>query len=460
MVFSSTSFLFGFLPLLFIIYFLVPRKFREIRNIVLLLFSLVFYGCNEKFFVWIMIGSIACNYVFGLLLENCKKKKLVLFISVIMNLGLLVYYKYTGFIVDNINGFFGADIVIKKIIMPVGISFFTFQGMSYVFDVYYGWSKAQKNILNVMLYIALFPQLVAGPIVRYQTIEEELTSRSENENLIANGIGLFIIGLGKKMIIANQMGIIADAAFSEPSLTTALCWLGAVCYTLQIYFDFSAYSDMAVGLGKVFGFTFPQNFNYPYIASSITDFWRRWHISLSTWFRDYLYIPLGGNRCSKGRHIINIMTVWLATGIWHGASWNFIVWGVYYGVILIIEKFFLKNVLEKMGSVLRHIYTMLIVIIGFVFFRADTLTSAVEYLKVMFGAGALTGGNELQLLSNYYVFIIMGLAGSLPVSALVKKLVRGGAYSVLRYVYLVAVLSVSVMFLAGSTFNPFIYFRF
>lgn len=384
----------------------------------------------------------------------------MLFLSVLMNLSLLVYYKYTGFIVGNINNLFGTELFIKKIVMPVGISFFTFQGMSYVFDIYYGWSKAQKNILNVILYIALFPQLVAGPIVRYQTIEDELTGRSENEHLIAEGIGYFIIGLGKKMIIANQMGIVADAAFAEAAPTVALCWLGAIGYTLQIYFDFSAYSDMAIGLGKVFGFTFPENFNYPYIATSITDFWRRWHISLSTWFRDYLYIPLGGNRCSKGRQILNIMTVWLATGIWHGASWNFVVWGVYYGVLLIVEKFFLKDILNRLPSVFRHIYTMLIVIIGFVFFRADTLTAAVTYLKTMFGVGILTGGNELQLLSNYYVFILMGIVGSFPVAGLVKKHLKGGAYCFAKYVYLVSVFAISVLFLTGSTFNPFIYFRF
>lgn len=460
MVFSSTSFLFGFLPLLFIIYFAVPKKFRGTRNFILLLFSLVFYGCNEKFFVWIMLASIVCNYIFGLLIANCKRKKLVLFLSVLMNLSLLVYYKYTGFIVGNINNLFGTELFIKKIVMPVGISFFTFQGMSYVFDIYYGWSKAQKNILNVILYIALFPQLVAGPIVRYQTIEDELTGRSENEHLIAEGIGYFIIGLGKKMIIANQMGIVADAAFAEAAPTVALCWLGAIGYTLQIYFDFSAYSDMAIGLGKVFGFTFPENFNYPYIATSITDFWRRWHISLSTWFRDYLYIPLGGNRCSKGRQILNIMTVWLATGIWHGASWNFVVWGVYYGVLLIVEKFFLKDILNRLPSIFRHIYTMLIVIIGFVFFRADTLTAAVTYLKTMFGVGMLTGGNELQLLSNYYVFILIGIVGSFPVAGLVKKHLKGGAYCLAKYVYLVSVFAISVLFLTGSTFNPFIYFRF
>lgn len=463
MVFSSMLFLFIFLPILFAIYFVVPKKFRNVRNGVLLIFSLIFYASNEPVNIFIMLGSIMINYALGLALEYTDKRKLIFWTAVIINLGLLVYFKYTGFIVTNINSLTGFNIAIKKIVMPVGISFFTFQAMSYVFDIYYGTSKAQKNPFNVILYISLFPQLVAGPIVRYQTIADEIEHRNENEKDFTDGTVLFIVGLAKKLLIANTVGFIADTAFAEPNINFAFAWLGIVSYTLQIYFDFSAYSDMAIGLGRIFGFHFLENFNYPYISKSITEFWRRWHISLSVWFRDYLYIPLGGNRCSKWKHIRNIMIVWMATGIWHGASWNFLVWGLYYGIILIIEKQFLMKYLEKMPKLLRHIYTMLIVMIGFVFFRADNLTLALEYLKAMFTFKPIVLGasNELQLLLNNAVILIFAIIGATPIAPFVGNMLANSKLkSPLRFVFCVVIFALSVMFLTGSTFNPFIYFRF
>lgn len=459
MVFSSMLFLFVFLPALLVVYFAVPKKLRWLRNTVLLVFSLIFYASNEPVNILIMLASIMLNWALGLILERISAKKSVVFLSVLLNLSVLIYFKYTNFICDNIGSLLGADLGVEKIIMPVGISFFTFQAMSYVFDIYFGNTRAQKNPLNVILYISLFPQLVAGPIVRYETIADEISNRSENEREIAEGISNFIIGFAKKMIIANGVGSIADAAFAEHNLNFAFAWLGIISYTLQIYFDFSAYSDMAIGLGKIFGFHFPQNFNYPYISQSVTEFWRRWHISLSVWFRDYLYIPLGGNRCSKPKHLRNIMLVWLATGIWHGASWNFVVWGLYYGVLLIIEKEFLSVLLVKMPSALRHIYTMLIVLIGFVFFRADTLTDAWVYLKAMFTFKpfVLGASNELQLLFNNWLLLLIAVIGSMPVVRLTDKI---RLKAPLKFICCMSMFLLSVMCLTSSTFNPFIYFRF
>lgn len=459
MVFSSMLFLFVFLPALMVLYFAVPKKFRWLRNFVLLIFSLIFYASNEPENILVMLASIMANYVLGLLVEMVRAKKTVVFLSVALNLGVLIYFKYTNFLYDNISQLLGLKGEIEKIVMPVGISFFTFQAMSYVFDIYYGNTRAQKNPLNVILYIALFPQLVAGPIVRYETVAEEILNRSENEREIAEGISEFIIGLAKKIVIANQMGVIADAAFAEHNINFLFAWLGIIGYTMQIYFDFSAYSDMAIGLGKVLGFHFPQNFNYPYISQSVTEFWRRWHISLSVWFRDYLYIPLGGNRCSKAKHLRNIMIVWLATGIWHGASWNFVVWGLYYGIILIIEKELISGVLKKLPGILRHIYTMLIVLIGFVFFRADNLTAAVEYLRAMFTFEPIEIGasNEIQLLLNNGVVLAVAIIGSTPIIRLFGRLKFKPPF---KFAYCMAIFLMSVVYLTSSTFNPFIYFRF
>lgn len=459
MVFSSMLFLFIFLPALLIIYFIVPQDWRWLRNLVLLIFSLIFYASNEPVNILVMLASIMANYVLGLCVEYARHKKPFVALAVIANLSVLIYFKYTVFICDNLSHFFNLNLNIEEIIMPVGISFFTFQAMSYVFDIYYGSTKAQKNPLDVMLYISLFPQLVAGPIVRYQTVADEIDDRWENTEEIAQGMQTFIIGLAKKLLIANRVGIIADAAFAEHNINFAFAWLGIVAYTLQIYFDFSAYSDMAIGLGRIFGFHFPENFNYPYISKSVTEFWRRWHISLSVWFRDYLYIPLGGNRCAKWKHLRNIMIVWLATGIWHGASWNFVVWGLYYGIILIIEKEFLSGLIKRLPSVLCHIYTMLIVLIGFVFFRADTLTDALVYLRAMFTFEPITIGasNELQFLLNNAAVLVIALIGCTPVKNIAERLPLKAP---LKFIYCMALFLMSVMYLTSSTFNPFIYFRF
>lgn len=459
MVFSSMLFLFVFLPALLVLYFAVPEQLRWLRNGVLLVFSLIFYASNEPVNILVMVASVFVNYFLGLLAERRESRKSAAVLAVILNLGILTYFKYTNFLCDNITRLTGVELPIGKIIMPVGISFFTFQAMSYVFDVCGGSTRAQRNPLNVMLYIALFPQLVAGPIVRYETVADEISDRYENFDEAADGITDFIIGLAKKILIANRVGIIADAAFAEKDINFAFAWLGIICYTLQIYFDFSAYSDMAIGLGKVFGFHFPQNFNYPYISKSVTEFWRRWHISLSVWFRDYLYIPLGGNRCSKAKHLRNIMIVWLATGIWHGASWNFVVWGVYYGIILIIEKEFLHKVLDKLPSLFGHIYTLFVVLIGFVFFRADTLTAAFTYIRAMFTFKPVVMGtsNELLFLHDNALVLVLAIIGCTPV----KKLLDGFPLKApLRFVYCTALMLLSIVYLTSSTFNPFIYFRF
>ena len=350
MVFSSAIFVFCFLPILFLFYFLLPKK---CKNVVLLIFSLIFYAFGGVNYLFTMLLTVFVSYLGGILLQKSKNKKLVLFFTVGINLLFLIYFKYTGFILTNINNLFSASISIPDIIMPIGISFYTFQSLCYVIDVYRGEVSVQKNYFLLLLYVSLFPQLVAGPIVRYKTIENEIKKRSTTVDDFCYGIERFILGLAKKVIIANQMGKLADIVFSGESFTTPVVWIGAIAYMMQIYFDFSAYSDMAIGIGRIFGFKFLENFNFPYIAKSITDFWRRWHISLSTFFRDYIYIPLGGNKCSKMRQIFNMSVVWLLTGLWHGASWNFVLWGIYYLVILILEKFVFKNVLEKIPNFLR-----------------------------------------------------------------------------------------------------------
>ncbi len=368
MVFSSITFLFAFLPAVLIVYYIAPKK---ARNLVLFLFSLVFYAWGEAVYIWLMLASTVVAYVTGLLADRTKRKdsKLPFFsmlFAIVWNMGLLLFFKYTDFFINTANDAFGMHIKLFGFTLPIGISFYSFQTLSYVIDVYKGDVKSQKNFLTLGAYVALFPQLIAGPIVRYKDVEEQLMQRSETVENFSQGVRRFAIGLGKKVILANNIGalftLISKTEQSEMSVCAA--WLGAFAYTFQIYFDFSGYSDMAIGLGKMFGFTFLENFNYPYIASSITDFWRRWHISLSSWFRDYVYIPLGGNRKGKLRQCVNIMIVWFLTGFWHGANWNFMIWGVYYGVLLLIEKFLLWNTLKKAPAVITHIYALFFIIIG------------------------------------------------------------------------------------------------
>ena len=463
MVFSSFTFLFIFLPLVLLTYFFAKK--RKYRNIILLIFSLIFYAWGEPIYVLLMILSIVVNYFIALKIDRLKNgKKKLMIIDIIFNLAIIGFFKYGNFVIQNINGIFNCNIAEIKLGLPIGISFYTFQVLSYVIDVYKKTVPAQKSIINLGMYVTLFPQ--SGPIVRYETVAEEIENRKENFTEIVEGLKRFFIGLGKKVLIANQMALIADTIYGGNIETagTITLWIVAISYTLQIYFDFSGYSDMAIGLGKMFGFHFLENFNYPYIAQSITDFWRRWHISLSTWFRDYVYIPLGGNRVSKIKWLRNILIVWLLTGLWHGASWNFILWGIYYGVILIIEKIFLGKYIEKLPRFFRHIYTLFFVVIGWVIFRIEDFSQMGIVLQKMF---VWTKSGILDnIILNYDIFaslpyIIIGIIGSIPVFAKVKESTKSRVtYSVISTIWCLVIFIISICFLLTATYNPFIYFRF
>lgn len=465
MVFSSFTFLFIFLPLVLLTYFLAKK--RQYRNVVLLVFSLIFYAWGEPVYVLLMLLSIIVNYFIALKIERRKKgKKKWMIIDVIFNLGIIGFFKYGNFMIQNINSIFHSNIGEMNLALPIGISFYTFQVLSYVIDVYRKTVPAQKSMVNLGMYVTLFPQLIAGPIVRYETVAEEIENRKENFNEVVEGLKRFFIGLGKKVLIANQMALIADTIYGgdlEVTGTIAL-WLAAISYTLQIYFDFSGYSDMAIGLGRMFGFHFLENFNYPYIAKSITDFWRRWHISLSTWFRDYVYIPLGGNRVNKLKWLRNILVVWLLTGLWHGASWNFILWGVYYGVILIIEKVFLGKLIEKLPKVLQHIYALFFIIIGWVIFRVEDFSQMGIVLQKMFVWQA--SGIVDNIILNFDIFsslpyILVGIIGSIPLLANIREKRRETTtYQVASSIWSFGVFILSICFLLVATYNPFIYFRF
>jgi len=473
MLFTSNVFVQFFLPLLFLCYFLIPRANIKSKNIVLLIFSLIFYAFGGIKYFFLLLFSIVLNYAGGLgvgLCQSTAKKKICLWSTIGANLLLIGIFKYAGFATSILKDL-GILTKTVEIALPIGISFFTFQGLSYVVDVYRGDTPTQKNPINVALYVSLFPQLVAGPIVRYTDVEKEIIQREHTIKAVSDGLVRFMLGFGKKMLIANAMGQIADEVFilvGSELLTTPLAWVGAIAYTMQIYFDFSAYSDMAIGLGKIFGFHFNENFNYPYIASSVTDFWRRWHISLSTWFRDYVYIPLGGNRCSVARNIFNLSVVWFLTGLWHGASWNFIVWGVYYGVLLILEKFVLRNILPKIPKWIRHVLTLFIVIIGWVFFRATTLGTGVEYIGVMFGKGSLDVSSTVYYLLQFAPEFILALIGIFPLKNVLSNLLekhseKNGVailQAVLPKVFAIVVFVLSYTALVSGSFNPFIYFQF
>lgn len=472
MVFSSTIFVFCFLPILLGLYFLAAPKYR---NYILLVFSLIFYGWGGPAYLVLMMAVVLADYVFALLISLTEKqnlRKLCVFMAVLGNIGCLGYFKYTNFLIDNINGLFGTSWKVAEIVLPIGISFFTFQAMSYVIDVYRRDVAVQKNPFYVMLYVALFPQLVAGPIVRYKTVEEEIISRTIRVEDVADGLERFIIGFGKKIIIANNVGALADIIFGMASVDMSLAWVGAVSYTLQIYFDFSAYSDMAIGLGRMFGFHFDENFNFPYVAKSVGDFWHRWHISLTTWFRDYIYIPLGGNRKGQPRMYFNMFIIWTLTGIWHGAEWNFILWGLYYFVFQGLEKLFLGKILTKIPRVIQHVYTLFVVIFGWVIFRCDDgLGHLVRYVKSMFSFHISEESMEILpgYLAKYGIYLVLGIIFSIPFYRLLKgflkeKLVQ---YPVVKavvaafgYLVLLGMFYVSVLYLVNSTYNPFIYFRF
>lgn len=467
MVFSSFSFLFAFLPLTLFCYFIVPQKFTKIKNVVLLIVSLVFYLLGEIRYFWVMILSVTTNYLFTLFM-NEKNKKVLLILSVVFNVGLLGFFKYSNFFIGIINKTLKCNISELNLALPVGISFFTFQIMSYVIDVYSGKIKKQKNFINIATYITLFPQLIAGPIVNYKTVEAELENRKQGWDNISSGLRRFIVGLAKKVIIANNVAILADAVFNSPTneLGTILILVGIVAYALQIYFDFSGYSDMAIGLGRMFGFNFLENFNYPYIATSITDFWRRWHISLSSWFKEYVYIPLGGNRCGKLKWFRNIIIVWMLTGFWHGANWNFILWGLYFSVFLIFEKFLGLRILEKVPKVFRHMYAIVIILIGWIIFRVENVHNLLEIIKMV----VIFKPSEIdKFISNngdilgVWPFVVLGLILCTPVirmvmNYIIEKTDKFGKN--IRDIALVAIFLTTIIFLLSLSYNPFIYFRF
>ena len=466
MVFSSAIFVFLFLPLVLLCYFLSPRK---LKNYVLLFFSLVFYIFGGPKFLLVLLAVVLIDYVGAILIHKTNKKKLFLILTITCNILVLVYFKYTGFFLENVNSIFGLKITIPKMVLPIGISFYTFQAMSYVIDVYRNKVKLQKNFLTLLLYVSLFPQLVAGPIVRYETIEDELNNRKETFNDISEGIKRFILGLAKKVIIANQMGLLADTIFGLNELSTPVAILGGIAYMFQIYFDFSAYSDMAIGLGRIFGFKFLENFNFPYISKSITEFWRRWHISLSTWFRDYIYIPLGGNRKGIKRQIINMLIVWLLTGFWHGAEWNFVLWGLYYFIFLVLEKFVLNKFLDKLPNVLKHVYAIVVIYFGWILFRCDSMELLKHYFNALFSFNfsAMSFNEILIYLESYYVYFILAIIFSTPVYyKLVEKIssVKNKklklVLDIIHYLGLIVIFIITIMFLAYSSYNPFIYFRF
>ena len=468
MVFSSIIFMFTFLPLSLLLYYIMPRKFK---NLILLMISLVFYAWGEPVYVLLMIFTIVFDYIMALIIDRTREDKVkskVIFIGTIgVNLLILGFFKYYGFLIDNINLLFNLNLQYTNLALPIGISFYTFQTLSYVVDVYLDKVKVQKSLISFALYVTMFPQLVAGPIVKYSDIDYQLTNRKESINKFGQGVDRFIIGLGKKVLLANNIGIIWTTiqGMNIDSISVLTSWIGIIAYTFQIYFDFSGYSDMAIGLGKMFGFEFIENFNYPYISTSISEFWRRWHISLGTWFREYVYIPLGGNRVSTLKHIRNLFVVWLLTGLWHGASWNFVVWGLYYGFILFMEKIILHKVLSKTPKFIKHIYTMLLVMIGWVLFGSVDLTSALEYLKVMFGlsGNALVDNSAIYYLyTNIKLLIILTLCSTPIVSIIFRQIIKKGkSVGILFAVSInIIIILISIAYLVNETYNPFLYFRF
>lgn len=472
MLFSSTTFIYLFLPIILVLYYTVFRRSRLGKNILLFLGSLFFYAWGEPKFVFVMLLSIVVNWFFGLMVHRYRDRtvlsKTLLGIDVFLNLALLFVFKYLGFTASVIRDLSGAELTVPEIALPIGISFFTFQALSYVVDVYRQKGDVQTNILYVGLYISFFPQLIAGPIVRYETIAEEIQSRQETLEDFTKGFSRFIVGLGKKVLLANGFALIADAVFdlskSGTELSVLLSWLGALAYTFQIFFDFGGYSDMAIGLGQMFGFHFLENFNYPYISTSVSEFWRRWHISLGSWFRDYLYIPLGGNRVSKGRNICNLFIVWFATGLWHGANFTFIVWGLLYFLLLTAEKFLkLEKWRGKGITAIKWLYTMLFVIIGWVIFRVETISDGWVFLQSMFGfrGNPLTDGVFTEYFRQNTLLLLCGILLSTPLFRWLKeKTANSTLADYVRAIALFAVFLLSIVSLVSNSYNPFIYFNF
>lgn len=468
MLFSSIVFLFLFLPAVMILYYLLPVRFR---NVILLLASLVFYAWGEPVYLFLMLLSILFNYFSGLdiarNLQDKRAAKRSLVFNLIINLAVLGFFKYEGFVLDTLNGILPVHISYHALPLPIGISFYTFQILSYIIDVYRGNVKVQTNLPNFALYVTMFPQLIAGPIVQYADVDEQLASREVSRTKFGEGSMYFIRGLAKKVLLANTSGMIFTevSGLAKGNIAVMTAWLGAFAYMFQIYFDFSGYSDMAIGLGKMFGFEFNMNFNYPYVSKSITEFWRRWHISLSSWFRDYVYIPLGGNRVSKIKHIRNLLIVWFLTGLWHGAAWNFVAWGLYYGVILIIEKYLLSPVLDRLPDVVRHIYSIVLVVIGWVLFFSSSFGQAADYIRVMFGAGAhgFADRESMYLLTSNLILWLILIFGSTPlVHFRYEHMLRTKKWNttIINSVVYAALFIVCIAYLVTETYNPFLYFRF
>ena len=466
MVFSTPIFLFYFLVLTLLVYYLVPRK---LRNGVLLISSLFFYYWGEQLYVSIMFLSTAIDYVHGLLVERCKARgndrgaRMAVASSIVFNLALLLFFKYWDFLAASLQAVGLNFMPVLNIHLPIGISFYTFQTMSYTIDVYRGDTRAQRSIINFGTFVTLFPQLIAGPIIKYKDLGDQIDHRTHSPEQFASGVQIFVVGLAKKVLLANNIGKLWDTILALPAreLTTAGAWLGVAAFAFQLYFDFSGYSDMAVGLGRMLGFEFMRNFNYPYIAKSVTEFWRRWHISLGTWFREYLYIPLGGNRVSKPRLFFNLLVVWAATGIWHGASWNFLIWGLYFAVLLILEKAFLGKLLQKLPAALQHLYTLFLVLVSWAIFAVEDFGHMGAYLKAMFGlGGGLTNDNVSYYFFSFLPMLIIAAVASTPLAAKLWKRLPEKPRLALLPILLLAGLVFSTAYLVDATYNPFLYFRF
>lgn len=463
MLFTSISFLYYFLPLVLIVYFIVPKKYK---NLVLLLFSLLFYFYGEPKYILLMLFEILVAFIGAILIDKYKDKS-ILILTLFIHIILLVIFKYTDFFISNINNIFNTNFKLLNIALPIGISFYTFQIISYVIDVYRGKVKVQKSFLKLATYVSLFPQLIAGPIVRYEIIEDELDNRTHSFENFALGTRRFIIGLAKKVLIANMLGELCTKFDLVNERSIVFYWIFAISYMLQIYFDFSAYSDMAIGLGRIFGFHFLENFDYPYISKSITEFWRRWHISLGSWFRDYVYIPLGGNRVSKIKFLRNILIVWLLTGFWHGASWNFIIWGLLFGILLIFEKIYLNKILDKLPNFIKRIYVLFIVMISFIIFNANTMNTAWHNIIGLFGFNkeVFINNYTIYYLKSYLLVIIIAIIASTPIPKnIINKLNKNKnlnkIINLLEPIFIIILLLITTSYLIDNSYNPFLYFRF
>lgn len=471
MVFSSLEFLFLYFPITLLLYFLIPPKFLKWRNVILLVMSLIFYGWGEPLYVFLMIFTIIIDYICGYYVDKYREtspnvSKRILILAVVINLGILGFFKYCDFFITNLRMIPGLEnLPLLNIGLPIGISFYTFQALSYVLDVYRLDAKVQKNIASFGAYVTLFPQLIAGPIVRYQDVDDMLRERDENATLFASGIRTLMAGMGKKIILANIAGSMWESYLAVPdgSRTVVGSFIGLLCYAFQIYFDFSAYSDMAIGLGKMVGFRFLENFNYPYISKSITEFWRRWHMSLSTWFREYVYFPLGGSRCSKLKNYRNLFIVWFLTGFWHGASWNYILWGLYYFIILVIEKAFMLKLLSKLPSFVRHLYTLILVLFGWLLFVFEDLSEGLKYLRTMvsFNSTFVSGTDVYDLIRNLLFFILLVIGCTpLPKKLFYKFYEKSQVFKLGAFVGTSVLLILCISYMVSSTYNPFLYFRF